>query len=76
MVEEGIIAAGYRCDSRRPQDMKIPAFVPPRPRDRRRLGKGDSRAGYWCRRTAHLAKKVAVASREAKEDARRAREVI
>jgi len=67
MVQESIIAAGYRCDSRRPQEAKIPTFVPPRPRDRRRLGKGDSRAGYWCRRTAVLGKKVAAASREAQE---------
>ena len=43
------------------------AFVPPRPRDRRRLKKGDSRAGYWCRRTATLEKKLATACREAHE---------
>ena len=67
MVDKSIIAIGHRYDGRKPQDTKIPAFVPPRPRDRRRLGKGDSRAGYWCRRTAYLAKKVAVASREARE---------
>ncbi len=66
-IEESNIAAGYRCDSHRPQEAKIPVFVPPRPRDRRRQGKGDSRAGYWCRRATYLAKKVTVASHEARE---------
>jgi len=79
MVEESNIAAGCRCDDRSSQDTRIPTFVPPRPRDRRRLGKGDSRAGYWCRRTVFLVKKAAVTSREAreaKEKARQAKEVI
>jgi len=76
MVEESNIAAGCRCDDRSSQDTKIPAFVPPRPRDRRRLGKGDSRAGYWCRRTACLAKKVAVASREAREATKLVRDMV
>jgi len=69
MVEERNIAAGHRCDDQTRQDMKIPAFVPPRPRNRcsRDWGKGDSRAGYWCRRAAFLAKEVAVANREARE---------
>jgi len=76
MVEESNIAAGCRCDDRSSQDTRIPTFVPPRPRDRRRLGKGDSRAGYWCRRTAFFAKEAAVTNREAKEEARRTSEVI
>ena len=67
MVEGCDIAAGHRCDDRSSQDPKIPVFVPPRPRNRRRQGKGDSRAGYWCRRTTYLAKKVTVASHEARE---------
>lgn len=67
MVEGCDIAAGHRCDDRSSQDPKIPVFVPPRPRNRRRQGKGDSRAGYWCRRTTYLARKVAVASHEARE---------
>ena len=67
MVEGCDIAAGHRCDDRSSQDPKTPVFVPPRPRNRRRQGKGDSRAGYWCRCTTYLARKVAVASHEARE---------
>jgi len=67
MTRESGITAAHRCDHHEPQDTKIPAFVPPRPRDRHKPKKSDSRAGYWCRRTASLAKKVAVATREARE---------
>jgi len=67
MARESDITAAHRCDDHEPQDTKISAFVPPRPRDRHKPKESDSRAGYWCRRTAFLAKKVAVASREARE---------
>jgi len=67
MTQERDITGAYRCDDHEPQDTKIRAFVPPRPRDRHKPKKSDSRAGYWCRRTAFLAKKVAVATREARE---------
>lgn len=60
-------AADRRCDRQLEQETKIPQFVPPRPRDRRRLRRGDSRAGYWCRQTAILVKEVAITSREAQE---------
>ena len=64
MVEESDTTAARRCDS---QETKISSFVPPRPRYRYRPKKGDNKAGYWCRRTAFLAKEVAVANREARE---------
>ena len=67
MAQESDITAAHRCDDQEPQETKIRAFVPPRPRDRHKPKKSDSRAGYWCRRTAFLAKKVAVATREARE---------
>jgi len=67
MTQERDITGAYRCDDHEPQDTKIRAFVPPRPRDRHKPKKSDSRAGYWCRRTTFLAKKVAVATREARE---------
>ena len=67
MADEKNIAADRRYDSQLAAEAKIPQFVPPRPRDRRRLGMEASRAGYWCRRTANLAKEVAVARREAQE---------
>ena len=67
MTQERDITAAYRCDDHEPQETKIPAFVPPRPRDRHKPKTSDSRAGYWCRRTAFLSKKVAVATREARE---------
>lgn len=67
MAEERNIAADRRYDSQLAAEAKIPQFVPPRPRDRRRLGMDANRAGYWCRRTTVLTKKVAVASREAQE---------
>ena len=72
MARESNITAVYRCDSQETKNHLCEAFVPPRPRDRHRLKKGDSRAGYWCRRTAFLAKEVAVANREA----RKAKEMI
>jgi len=67
MVAESNITTSYRCYSQESKNHLCEAFVPPRPRDRHRLKKGDSRAGYWCRRTAFLAKEVAVATREARE---------
>jgi len=67
MVKESDTTAAYRCDNQETKHHRCEAFVPPRPRDRHRLKKGDSRAGYWCRRTAFLAKEVAVATREARE---------
>lgn len=67
MAEVKNIAEDRRCDSQLAAEAKISEFVPPRPRSRRRLGMEASRAGYWCRRTANLAKEVAVARREAQE---------
>ena len=67
MARESNTTAAHRCSNQETKNHRCEAFVPPRPRDRHRLKKGDSRAGYWCRRTAFLAKEVAVATREARE---------
>jgi len=67
MARESNTTAAHRCSNQETKNHRCEAFVPPRPRDRHRLKKGDSRAGYWCRRTAFLAKQVAVATREARE---------
>ena len=67
MVEESDTTAAHRCENQETKHHRCEAFVPPRPRALHRLKKGDSRAGYWCRRTAFLAKEVAVATREARE---------
>ena len=45
MAKARNITAGYRCDSQESKNHLCEAFVPPRPRDRHRLKKGDSRAG-------------------------------